>query len=567
MELRTANLAASEGAVAAALSEIGRRGVVRRVWDKDWTVWGGAPGEIADRLGWLLAAEESLRRLPGFEALAREARAEGYREAAVLGMGGSSLAPEVLGRVFPTGEGGCPLSIHDSTDPSAVLDAARRLDIERTLFLVSSKSGTTVETVSLFRYFYGLVAGLSGADAAGRAFIALTDPGTPLEREARALRFRAVVHGDPEVGGRFSVFTPFGVLPAAIKGLDVRRLLGEGCRAAALCREEDPARNPGARLGALLAVLAAAGRDKLSLLMSEAIRPFGAWLEQLVAKSTGKQGMGILPVPEESPLAETALGPDRFYAVLRLEGDAGLDADIRALADRGLPHVILPVTDRYGLGGQFFLWEMATAVAGHLLGVNPFDQPNVETAKAAAREMVRAFKERGAFPADVPAVSESGISLFGAGHFAGVAEGLRAFLEAGRPGDYAALLAFLPPAAEAEARLRRLTAAVRDKTGLAATWSWGPRYLHSTGQLHKGDAGRGLFLVITAGGAEDVPIPDAAGEARSSLGFGALKTAQALGDYEALRAAGRRAARLDLGSDPGAGLARVLSFFGIPDGR
>jgi glucose-6-phosphate isomerase len=562
VEIRTANLAAFEGAIEAALAGLGSRDVVRRIWAKDWTVWGGAPGEIVDRLGWLTAAEDSLRRLPGFEAMAREAHAEGFREAAVLGMGGSSLAPEVLGRVFPTGDGGCPLSIHDSTDPAAVLAAARRLDIERTLFLVSSKSGTTVETISLFRYFYGLVSGLAGAEAAGRFFVALTDPGTPLERDARAFRFRAVVHGDPEVGGRFSVFTPFGILPAAVKGLDVRRLLGEGVRAAALCREEDPARNPGFRLGALLAALAGNGRDKLSFLLSEELRPFGAWLEQLVAESTGKQGHGILPVLEESPLADSAFGPDRFYAVLRLEGDAGLDADLGALGERGAPHVVLPVGDRFGLGGQFFLWQMATAVAGHLLGVNPFDQPNVESAKAVARDMVRAFRERGAFPEEAPAVREEGISLYGTGPAAGLGDGLRSFLDRGLPGDYAAALAFLAPAAEREALLGRLTAAIRDRTGLASTWGWGPRYLHSTGQLHKGDAGRGLFLVITADDGEEVPIPDAAGETSSSLGFGTLKTAQALGDLRALRAAGRRAARLDLGTDPDAGLARAASLLG-----
>lgn len=560
MEVRTECLGAAESAVRDALAELAGANVIGRMWDGDASVWRGPEREVADRLGWLTAPDESLRRLPGFEALAREARAEGFREAAVLGMGGSSLAPEVLGRVFPAGEAGLPLSIHDSTDPAAVLEAARRLDIERTLFLVSSKSGTTVETTSLFRYFYGLVAAVRGPEAAGRSFIALTDPETPLEREARALRFRAVVHGDPRVGGRFSVFTAFGVVPAALLGMDVRRFIGAGRRAAALCREADPARNPGARLGALLAVMAGAGRDKLSLLASAGIRPFGAWLEQLVAESTGKDGRGILPVIEDGPLAASALGADRFYVVLRLEGDAGLEADLEALADRGVPHAVLPVADRCELGGQFFLWETATAVAGRLLGVNPFDQPNVESAKAIARDRLRAFQAGGAFPGEPPAVAEGGVALFGAGSSEGLGPAVRAFLKRRRPGDYVALLAFLPPDPATEALLRGLSGALRERTGLAATWGWGPRYLHSTGQLHKGDAGRGLFLVLTAADAEDVPVPEAAGATRSSFGFGTLKAAQALGDYEALRAAGRRVLRVDLGADAAAGLKRLAAI-------
>ena len=567
MDLRTANLTAHEGAVRAALAGIASAGVIRRIWNKDWTVWGREPDEIANRLGWLASAEDSLRDLPTLEALARDVRREGYREAVVLGMGGSSLAPEVLGLVFATGEGACELSIHDSTDPAAVLAAARRLDLEHTLFLVSSKSGTTIETNSFFRYFYNLVSGLAGEGGAGRSFIVLTDPGTPLEHEAQALRFRAFIPGDPAIGGRFSVFSPFGMLPAALKGLDVRRLLNEGIRAAALCREEEPSRNPGVLLGTLLAVLAREGRDKLSLLVSEEIRPFGAWLEQLVAESTGKGGRGILPVIEETPLADKAIGADRFFVVLKLENDPGLDAGLGTLAAQGVPHCVLSVPDRYGLGGQFFLWEMATAVAGHVLGVNPFDQPDVESSKKIAGDLVRAFKDRGTRPEASPTLVENGISLYGDSSAPGLEAELRRFLELARPGDYAGLLAFLPPAPETEALVRRLAGAIRERTGLVSTWGWGPRYLHSTGQLHKGDAGRGLFVILTAGDAEDVPIPDGAGETRSSLSFGTLKASQAMGDFEALRAAGRRVLRLDLGKDIPAGLRLVESLVGFGWGK
>jgi glucose-6-phosphate isomerase len=567
MDLRTAIPSAYEGALGAALAGIGSAGLVRRIWDRDWTVWGREPDEIANRLGWLTSAEASLQSLPAIEALVRDIRREGYREAVVLGMGGSSLAPEVLGLIFPTGESGCRLSIHDSTDPAAVLASARRLDLEHTVFLVSSKSGTTVETNSFFRYFYNLVAGLAGEEGAGRSFLALSDPGSPLEAEAQTLRFRAFVPGDAAIGGRFSVLSPFGILPAALKGLDVRRLLNEGLRAAALCREEDPFRNPGVRLGALMAVLAREGRDKLSFLLSEAVRPFGAWLEQLVAESTGKKGRGILPILEETPLAPTALGADRFFVVLRLETEPGPEADLQALAAAGVPHCVIKLADRYELGGQFFIWERATAVAGHILGVNPFEQPDVESAKKIAREMVRVFKNRGALPAEQPVLVEDGISLFGDIAAPGIVEGLRRFLDPARPGDYAALLAFLPPTPEIETLLRRLAGAIRERTGLASTWGWGPRYLHSTGQLHKGDAGRGLFVLLTAADSEDVPIPDAAGDTKSSLSFGTLEAAQARGDFEALRAAGRRVLRFDLGKDISAGLTLVGSLSAVRGGK
>jgi glucose-6-phosphate isomerase len=564
MELRTANLSELQEALTAARTGIESAGLVRRIWAKDWTVWGTAPDEIANRLGWLESIEASSASLPDFETLARDVHREGYEEAVVLGMGGSSLAPEVLGLVFPAGATGLRLSILDSTDPAAVLGAARRLDLERTLFLISSKSGTTVETNSFFRYFYNLIAGLAGEDGAGRSFLALSDPGTPLEAEAKARRLRAFVPGDPEVGGRFSVFSPFGMLPAVLHGLDVRRLLDEGLRAAALGREEDPSRNPAVRLGALLAAAARAGRDKLSLLISPAIRPFGAWLEQLIAESTGKNGRGILPVVEETPLSASAPGPDRLSVVLELEGDAGLEPDVRLLAAAGVPQLTISLAHPYELGGQFFIWEMATAVAGHLLGVNPFSQPDVESAKTIARQAIREFREKGRFSDDPPTLVEDGISLFGDAPAAGLEAGLREFLGCGRAGDYAALLAFLPPAPETESALRSLVRAIRDATGLVSTWGWGPRYLHSTGQLHKGDAGRGLFVMITAADVERVPVPDAAGDARSSLGFGTLKAAQVRGDFGALRAAGRRVVRLDLGTDVRAGLARLASILAPP---
>jgi glucose-6-phosphate isomerase len=435
-------------------------------------------------------------------------------------MGGSSLAPEVFRRTFGVKDGYLDLAVLDSTDPGAVLGHAERLDPDKTRFIVSTKSGGTVETLSFFKFFR--------ERAAGDRFIAITDPGSKLAELAGQHSFSAVFLNDPNIGGRYSALSFFGLVPAALIGVDLKRLLQRACAAA---EDDDPA----ARLGVVMGELARAGRDKLTLIMSEPIQSFGDWVEQLIAESTGKEGKGILPVVTETPGPPEVYGDDRLFVHLRL--DDTHDATVSALEKAGHPVVRLHLEDIYDLGGQMFRWELATAVAGWRLGVQPFDQPDVEAAKVAAREMVAEYTEKGTLPAfetkdpDVRALEE--------------------FLSSATAGAYISLQAYLSPAAETSAALRALGDKLRDKTRLATTAGYGPRFLHSTGQLHKGDAGKGLFVQLIAGSKRDADIPD------SRMTFGVLKQAQAMGDRRALENAGRRVITFHLGDDISAGLSRL----------
>lgn len=477
----------------------------------------------------------------------------------LLGMGGSSLAPGLFAQVLANPQRGLPLEVLDSTVPGAVLDALARLDLTRTLFIVSSKSGTTVETLSLFRTFYNRLAQARGPEAAGRHFVAITDPGTPLASLAEALHFRARFLNDPTVGGRYSALTYFGLVPAALVGADLEVLLARAQEA--LCGSEGcvpVASSLGARLGAVLGAAAADGRDKLTLLTSPLLSPFADWVEQLIAESTGKEGKGILPVVRETPGNVDVYRTDRLFVSLELADDAPTADNLPGLEAAGHPIVRLHLHDPYDIGGQIVHWEVATALAGHLLAINPFDQPNVESAKQRAREMVQAYREQGHLPEPEPALETAGLRLYGAVAGRDLTEALADFFADPPQGAYVALLAFLAPNLETEAALQRLRRHLRDRLHLATTLGFGPRYLHSTGQAHKGDAGRGLFLLLTADDPEDVPIPDEPGRPEASLTFGVLKTAQALGDQAALEAAGRRVLRVHLGQDPLSGLQRLL---------
>jgi glucose-6-phosphate isomerase len=458
--------------------------------------------------------------------------AEGYTHALLLGMGGSSLAPEVFAKTFPDAEG-LRLSVLDSTDPGAVLAADRAHDPARTLYIVATKSGGTVETLSFLKYFYNRTRKALGEEEAGRHFIAITDPGSKLEALAKQHRFRAAYLNDPEIGGRFSALSYFGLLPAALAGVDVARIVERALQASYTCAPDAPLdQNPGAHIGAEIAQAALGGRDKLTFLLPPEIAAFGDWVEQLIAESTGKEGRGILPVVGE-PLGNPGVyGADRFFVHINLEGQPPLPG-VESLEAAGHPVLHLTLADRYDLGAQFFIWEFATAVAGHLLGVNPFDQPNVESAKAMARRMVKTYMETGALPRgeSVPLSTEV----------------LTGFLEAAVPRDYFSLQAYLNPTPAAAEALQRLRLWVRDTRKLATTLGFGPRYLHSTGQLHKGDRGNGLFVQLVSDAAEDVPIPDEMGSDASSMTFQTLKMAQALGDAAALEQAGRRVLRVRIG--------------------
>jgi len=540
--------------------------VAARLWRKDGSLWaasGKPPDEVAAWLGWLDLPDAMSERASELTHLARDVRQDGYRRAAVLGMGGSSLAPELFSRVFAwaggeagTGAasaGGLELRVLDSTHPDVVRGFRSWAGEQRTLFCVSSKSGTTTEPNA----FHAAMAEIAPA----LDFVAITDPGTALAELARAQEFRAIVEAPPDVGGRYSALTVFGLVPAALAGVDLAVLLDRARRMAAECRYPDAAANPGLRLGAAIGESALAGRDKLTILTSPRLAAFGDWVEQLIAESTGKAGRGIIPVVNE-PLGEAdAYGDDRSIATLRLADDP--DAEwtdlVVALRERGLPVTEIVLDDPYDIGAEFVRWEVATAAAGIVLEIDPFDQPNVQESKDATRELLDAFRTRGALPQPAPLVSDAGLSASadpGAlGDTPVTVEGavrqVLSLLQADR--DYFAILAYLPPDADVASRLEAIRARVRDAFGVATTLGFGPRFLHSTGQLHKGGPESGVFLQLTGEPAKDLPIPD------WDETFGTLIAAQALGDLASLQRRGRRALRLHLG-ELGAGLDRLESM-------
>ncbi|MGH3090098.1 MAG: bifunctional transaldolase/phosoglucose isomerase, partial [Rubrobacteraceae bacterium] len=532
-----------EESVANALGELRDERVVERMWEGDHTVWGPEPDEIANRLGWLESPENTEKALPELLGLAEAIREGGVEHVLLMGMGGSSLAPEVFGLALGGRDGYPDLDVLDSTDPEAVLRHAGGLDLSRTLFVVSTKSGGTVETFSFFKFFYNRVVEEVGEERAGSRFIAITDPGSGLADTAEKHGFRATFLNDPNIGGRYSGLSLFGALPAALIGVNVSRLLDAGHAAARECAEPASEANPGAWLGAARGELARNhGRDKLTVLASPSVAPFGPWVEQLVAESTGKDGVGILPVVEEPLAAPEAYGDDRFFVRMALRGEEGGETErlLDELRNLGHPVFEIALDDAYDLGGEMFRWEVATAVAGQRLGINPFDQPNVESAKAQARKMVAEYRERGELPEPEPTVEEGEVAVYLSGEASSVEGALGGFFDGVRPGDYVALQAYLPPSEEATAALQHMRASLRDRFGVAATAGYGPRFLHSTGQLHKGDGGNGLFVQITAENDEDAPIPDEAGEKEAALTFGVLEAAQALGDRRALLDADRR---------------------------
>jgi transaldolase/glucose-6-phosphate isomerase len=546
-----ASLGEYQAVVDAALAEMAESRVVARIWAHDYTVWkpalspveGPEPKEITNRLGWLHIAEAMQVQLPRLDDLVASVQAEGYTDVLLLGMGGSSLAPQVFSRVFVGRVANPPnslrLAVLDSTDPGAVLAQAERLDPARTLFLVATKSGGTVETLSFFKFFYNWTADALGAGRAGRHFVAITDAGSKLDQLAQTFHFRATFLNDPNIGGRYSALSFFGLVPAALVGVNLSRLLERARDMAAACGPDVAAGdNPGVWLGAILGELAKAGRDreasrgtrdKVTFVTAPELANFGDWLEQLIAESTGKEGVGILPVVGEPLGPPEVYGDDRLFVVLEI-GDERLE-----VGPDTHPLIRLPLRDVYDLGAQMFLWEFATGVAGSRLGINPFNQPSVEAAKVLARQAVAVYGETGKLPDDEPAPLDAQV--------------LNDFLGQAKPGDYVALQAFVQPTTETSAALQTLRLRLRDRLKLATTVGYGPRFLHSTGQLHKGDRGNGLFLQFTSDPLQDAPIPDEAGKPESSMTFGVLKMAQALGDKGALEAAGRRVIRFHLGTD------------------
>jgi len=553
------------GEVDAVLASLRLRRGPRRFWAKDPSLWGreGSPGPegIGEWMGWLESPEAFTDGVEELEAFAEEIRGDGFRHVVLLGMGGSSLSAEVSRKVFGVAEGHPDLRILDATDPGALGEVEEEIDLERTLFLVGSKSGTTAETLSFFRHFWALLEEGAGnrEKETGDHFVAITDPGTPLVAEAREKGFRRTFENPEEIGGRYSVLSWFGLVPMALIGVDVEAVLGSARQMKGSCGPfVPPAENPGFLLGAALGRLAREGRNKVTVLASEGTEPFGAWLEQLLAESTGKGGEGLVPVVEE-PLGEPdAYGPDRIFVGLRFadeeEGEAGARLD--ALEERGHPVVRFAPRCPEALGGEFFRWEVATAVAGAVLGLNPFDQPNVEEAKHATRTLLAGGGGPGAEGPE-PQIRDGGLALALAGAASGLVDGgggagtgggtarsleaaaaLRRFLGLAREGDYLSLQAFLHRTPERHRALQELRRRIRDRLGVATTLGYGPRYLHSTGQLHKGGPDQGLHLILTREPEENPRIP---GEEH---GFADLLRAQALGDLRALEDRGRRVAWL-----------------------
>ena len=554
--------------VVRAREQIARQEMVARIWRHDHTLWREDPTDITNRLGWLGSPGVMRAAVPELEAFAREVNADGSTHALLLGMGGSSLAAEVLRRILGVREGFLDLEILDSTDPATVRARWLRSDPARTLYIVATKSGGTVETLSFFKYFYTRVRDELGPQRARNRFVAITDPGSDLEGLARDLRFRRIFRNDPDIGGRFAALSYFGLVPAALIGADLGALLDDAARMAQACQQvasDAGSENPAVPLAAAMAALARGGRDKLTLIGSPRLAPFGHWIEQLVAESTGKEGQGILPIVADPCRDLDRLGRDRFFVDLQLAGDAPGDPAADAVAAAGHPLLTIALQEVAQLGGEFFRWEMATALAGALLGIQPFDQPDVQAAKTQAGEMVAAYLREGTLPADPPLVSTGELQVYAPFDVTSPRDALQQLLAGARTGGprgYVAIQAYLPEDPTIAALLEDLRQRLQQRTRLAATIGMGPRYLHSTGQLHKGDAGHGLFVQITADATEDVAIPEEPGVATSSLSFGVLERAQAFGDRRALQEAGRPVVRFDLGRDPLGGLRALQEAVG-----
>ncbi|MFI5338787.1 MAG: bifunctional transaldolase/phosoglucose isomerase [Candidatus Methylomirabilales bacterium] len=550
--------------VEATLADLMKRDAASRIWARDPSLWKSEPDHqkiIRNSLGWLTVMATVRQHASGLARFAVEVNQAGFRHVLLLGMGGSSLCPDVLSLTFGEAAGFPKLAVLDTTDPASVQAFEQSVDLPRTLFIVASKSGTTPEIAAFYQYFFAKVRGLKG-ERAGEQFIAITDAGTPLERTGGEAKFRHVFLNPSDIGGRYSALSFFGMVPATLIGLDVLRMLERAEQMAEACRSKVPTReNPGAWLAAVMGSLVKAGRDKLTFVCSPAIASFGYWVEQLIAESTGKDGTGILPVEGEALGNPGVYGDDRVFVYLKLLGskDQELEAKVNALERAGHPVVAIGLQDCYDLGAEFFRWEFATAVAGAVIGVDPFDQPNVQESKDNTKRLLGEFKAKGRLPEGSPIFTDSSVRLYGDGASAAalkgaktLADALRGHLNRIRPRDYVALTAYLQATPAHAETLGGIRSHIRDRFRVATTLGYGPRFLHSTGQLHKGGGDNGVFLQFTADDPVDLPIP---GEPHS---FGVMKAAQALGDLQSLQSRKRRALRLHIAGGIEAGLRRVV---------
>lgn len=548
--------------VAASTEEWRKSAKIRRLWQKDRSVWTGSDED--KWLGWLHSVAAETSKLADYDGFAGWVKAQGFSDAVVLGMGGSSLGPEVLAQTFGKITGFPRLHVLDSTDPAQVRAMAAAVKLEKTLFIVSSKSGGTTEPNVMKDYFFAEVTKAVGTEKAGSHFVAVTDPGSALEKAAKAQGFARIFHGDPSIGGRYSVLSPFGMVPAAAAGIDLRKLLDLASSMVRSCGPDvPPSENPGVQLGLALGSAGLEGRDKVTILSSPAIADFGAWAEQLIAESTGKDGKGLVPIDGETLGAPDVYGQDRFFIDLRTAGetDAAHDNKLAALEKAGHPVARIVMKSIDHIGQEFFRFEIATAVAGSLLGINPFNQPDVEAAKIKTRDLTASFEKTGTLPPETPVISTPQVDLYTdeknaaalrkTGANGDLGSWLKAQLARAGTGDYVALLAYVDRDAAHRETLEHMRMAVRDSRHVATVAEFGPRFLHSTGQAYKGGPDSGVFLQITAENAADLAVPG------QKASFGIIKAAQARGDFDVLTERGRRALRIHLKGDVNAGLAML----------
>jgi len=555
-----------DAAVKASIEDWKKNDKVRRLWARDASVWTG--NDESNWLGWLNITDDQLAHIQHLKNIAAEAKATGFTHTLLLGMGGSSLCPEVLKMTFGRILGFPELHVLDSTDPAQIKARENAVDLGKTIFIVSSKSGTTLEPNIYKQYFFERVKQVVGEKETGKRFIAITDPGSKMQRVAETDSFRHIFFGLPSIGGRYSALSDFGMVPGAVMGMDIPKLLDNAEEMVHACSPTVPIEeNPGVVLGNILGVLGTRGRDKVTLIASPGIHDLGAWLEQLLAESTGKEGKGLIPVDREALASPEIYGNDRVFAYLRLQTapDAKQDAAVDALERAGHPVVRIAMDETYDLGGEFFRWEMATAVAGSIIGINAFNQPDVEASKIATRKLTTEYEEKGSLPPESPIFEQDGIKLFtdeknadalkkAVGANASLSGYLKAHLDRLKAGDYFAVLGYVEMNAAHEQQLQTLRHSVRDSKRVATCLGFGPRFLHSTGQAYKGGPNSGVFLQITCDDALDFPVPG------QKYTFGIVKAAQARGDFQVLAERNRRALRVHIGKNVQADLTRLQSI-------
>jgi transaldolase / glucose-6-phosphate isomerase len=564
LERQTASLGSHADAVKKTMEQAEKEDWIRRIWRKDASLWKADDEHqkiIRNALGWVTVIDQVVESADELAAYSQRVRDDGFTHAMLLGMGGSSLCPEVFRRTFGKADGFPTLHVLDSTDPATVKRFEESVDLAHTMFIVASKSGTTTEPLMFYKYFFNRLREIKG-ERAGENFTAITDPGTLMESMAKGDNFRRIFLNPADIGGRYSALSFFGMVPAALQGFDFKALLDRAERVMHACAPAVPtADNPAARLGAIIGSLANAGRDKLTLSTSPDIASLGLWIEQLIAESTGKEGKGIIPIAGETLGSPSAYGNDRLFVHINIGPiDADTDNKLRALEAAGHPVVRRSLNDPLDLGEEFYVWEMATAIAGKVIGINPFDQPNVQESKDNTKRLLEEYKKNGALPAQELGAEGQGLKVFceaetreALGELP-LDQFIVAHFKRATAGDFAAMLDYIQETPEHDELIQAIRTRLRDTLRVATTTGYGPRFLHSTGQLHKGGPASGIFAQLTADNAADVPLPN------EPFTFGILKEAQALGDYQSLASRHRRAIRIHLGKDATAGLRALLEI-------